>query len=295
MGDTLDIIIYFVGSGLAFFAGSGLVLAGLAISPFAYNRPLKLVRNLAVLVGGILVAISAIPLDWWLYALVTVATIVWLPFEWFAEAGGKKALQGLRIAVAIAWLFALGLELPFHFAPTVPALGKPTFVLIGDSVSAGMSDMEKETWPKLLAKAHAIDVRDFSKMGATVGSARKQAERIGDGGGLVLLEIGGNDLLGSTTADQYEERLDLLLADVCRNDRTVIMIELPLPPFANRFGITQRRLARKYHVALIPRRIFIKVLTTPGATFDGVHLTRAGHTLMADVIWQTISPAYSER
>jgi len=103
--------------------------------------------------------------------------------------------------------------------------------VIGDSVSAGMSDADKETWPKLLARQHDIDVRDFSKMGATVGSARKQAAQIGDCAGLVLLEIGGNDLLGSTTADQFEERLDQLLRDVCRADRPVVMVELPLPPW----------------------------------------------------------------
>jgi acyl-CoA thioesterase-1 len=293
MGDGLDIIIYFVGSGLAFFAGAGSILVGLTISPFVHNRPRSLVRNLAVLIGSLFVAISAIPLDWWHYALLATVTILWLPMEWFADAVGKKMLTSARIAIAVVWLITLGLELPFQFAPMLPALGKPTLFLIGDSVSAGMSDQEKDTWPNLLAKAHQIDVRDFSKMGATVGSARKQAERLENRPGLVLLEIGGNDLLGSTTADQYEERLDLLLADVCRHDRTVVMIELPLPPFANRFGTIQRRLARKYQVALIPRRTFISVLTTAGATVDGVHLTRAGHALMAGVIWQAISPAYT--
>ena len=265
------------------------------MSPFVRSRPLKIVRNLAVLIGGILVAISAVPLDCWLYVLLATVTVIWLPVEWFADAVGNKVLASARIAVAIVWLLALGQEVPFHFAPTLPALGKPAFFLIGDSVSAGMSDADKETWQKLLARAHDIDVRDFSRMGATVGSARKQAERIEDGRGLVLLEIGGNDLLGSTTADQYEERLDLLLADVCRLDRTVLMMELPLPPFANRFGMIQRSLARKYQVELIPRRTFICVLTTPGATVDGVHLSRMGHEMMADVVWKTISPAYDAR
>ena len=166
--------------------------------------------------------------------------------------------------------------------------------LIGDSVSAGMRDGEKGTWPKLLAEQHRIDVRDFSRMGATVGSARKQAEGLGAEGGLVLLEIGGNDLLGATDPDQFEERLDLLLADVCRHERTVVMIELPLPPFANRFGMIQRRLAQEYGVTLIPKRIFIGVLTTPGATVDGIHLSPRGHALMAEVMWETIRSASPE-
>ena len=167
--------------------------------------------------------------------------------------------------------------------------------LIGDSVSAGMSDSEKGTWPKLLAQTQNIDVRDFSKMGATVASARKQVQRIGDETGLVLIQIGGNDLLGSTTAAQFEERLDLLLDDVCRPDRTVVMLELPLPPFANRFGQIQRRLARKYNLILIPKRVFISVLTTAGTTLDGIHLTPQGHALMAETIWNVIGPAYASQ
>ena len=54
----------------------------------------------------------------------------------------------------------------------------------------------------------------------------------------------------------------------------------------------QRELAAKYAVVLIPKRIFIGVLTTPGATVDGIHLSPAGHAWMADVIWEVIGPAY---
>ncbi len=164
--------------------------------------------------------------------------------------------------------------------------------MIGDSVSAGVREGEEGTWPKRLAREQHIDIRDLSKMGATVGSARKQAEQIGAESGLVLLEIGGNDLLGSTAPEQFEDGLDALLAEVCRCDRTVVMLELPLPPFCNRFGMIQRRLAAKHEVFLVPRRIFIGVLTTPGATIDGIHLSVSGHAQMAEALWQAIGPAY---
>jgi acyl-CoA thioesterase-1 len=292
MGDPLDLVIYFVGSGLAFFVGAAGVLVGLAISLLARGRLVKLVRNLMVLIGGIVVLVSAAPLDWWLYASLAVGTCFWLPLEWLSSTVAKKGLPAARIGVLAIWMLALGMELPYHFTPALPTLGNPKLFLIGDSVSAGMADSEKGTWPGLLAQTQAINVCDLSKMGATVGSARKQAERIGDEAGLILLEIGGNDLLGSTTADQFDERLDLLLADVWRADRTVVMLELPLLPFANRFGQIQRRLARKYGVILIPKRVFINALTTPGATVDGIHLTREGHSLMAEVMWDVIHSAY---
>jgi acyl-CoA thioesterase-1 len=292
MNDPLDHVIYFVGSGLAFFAGASCVLLAVALSFAARGRALSLVRNLAALLGAILVAVSAAPLEWWVYASAGVLTCGWLALEWRKTPPPKRALAVARFAVLAVWLLALDLELPHHLAPALPALDKPTLFLIGDSISAGVSDAEKGTWPRLLARQHDVDVRDFSRAGATVKSARKQAERLGDETGLVLLEIGGNDLLGTTPADQFEEQLDLLLADVCRAGRTVVMLALPLPPLANRFGLTQRRLARKYGVTLVPQRVLVGLLTTSGATTDGIHLTARGHQGMADAIWELIGPAY---
>jgi len=115
-----------------------------------------------------------------------------------------------------------------------------------------------------------------------------------DRDGLVLLEIGGNDLLGTTTAARFQEGLEKLLVAICRPGRTVVMFELPLVPFANEFGKHQRKLAKQYGVLLVPKRIFLRALTTPGATQDGVHLTPAGHQLMADTVWDILKPAYAE-
>ena len=292
MDDWLSYVIFFVGSGLAFFVGTACMLVGLASSFGTLGRVRSIVRNLAVLLGGIFVIVSAAPLEWWLYGLVAAVTCVWLPLEWWKVSLPKSVISSARAALATAWLLALALELPYHVTPTLPPLDNPTFCLIGDSVSAGMSDTDRRTWPTLLARQRPIEVYDCSKMGATVKSARKQAASLGDRTGLVLLEIGGNDLLGTTSAAEFEMNLDLLLSDVCRPDRTVVMLGLPLPPLSNQFGLDQRRLARKYNVILLPQRIFAGLLTAPGATVDGIHLTAEGHQRMADTVWDLIRSVY---
>jgi acyl-CoA thioesterase-1 len=294
MDAWLNHVIYFIGSGAAFFSGAGLIVVGIAISRWTKRRWLTLTRNLLVLLGGVIVAVSAAPLQWWVYGMLAVLTTGWLIVEYLRPAWCNTRLSAARVGLVAAWLVVVGFEAAHQVTPTLQPMGSPTLFLIGDSVSAGMTEAEKETWPKLLAAKHCIDVRDFSKMGATVGSARKQAERIGDAAGLVLLEIGGNDVLGSTDAAQFEERLDQLLTDVGRPDRTVVMLELPLPPFANQFGLIQRELAARYGVTLVPRRIFIGVLTTSGATLDGVHLSKSGHARMAEAIWEVLQPAYEK-
>jgi acyl-CoA thioesterase-1 len=137
-----------------------------------------------------------------------------------------------------------------------------------------------------------VKVVDLARAGADVWTAAAQAERLPSDGGLVLLEIGGNDLLGASSAREFERGLDRLLGRVVNPERLVVMFELPLPPFCNGFGVAQRQLAARYGVLLIPKRVLITVLTGDAATTDSLHLTAAGHERMATAVWSVIGPAY---
>jgi len=163
--------------------------------------------------------------------------------------------------------------------------------VIGDSMSAGMGGNDDRTWTSHLPER--IEVHNLARPGATTAMALKsQASQLPKTGGIVLLEIGGNDLLGDTSSAQFERDLDRLLRAVKADDRTLVMFELPLPPLSNEYGRIQRRLAARYGVHLIPKRIMIQVLAGGGATLDSIHLTEAGHERMAAEVWKILAPAY---
>lgn len=163
-----------------------------------------------------------------------------------------------------------------------------TVLVVGDSFTAGLNDDDR-TWPQLLAAQRGVEVWDASQPGATLTSALKQVAALDGATGLLLLEIGGNDLLEGVPIAEFESSLAALLAMATRPDRTVAMFELPLPPGAGPYGEVQRRLAQKAGVVLIPRRFFAAILTTGGATVDGVHLTTAGHTNCARLLTELFS------
>jgi lysophospholipase L1-like esterase len=71
------------------------------------------------------------------------------------------------------------------------------------------------------------------------------------------------------------------------------MLELPLPPLANRYGQVQRRLAREFGVTLIPKRHLAAILSAPGATVDGLHLSASGHARMARMVGGFVAPLLS--
>jgi acyl-CoA thioesterase-1 len=179
------------------------------------------------------------------------------------------------------------------FLPTLPHLGWPALEVIGDSLTAGMGQPGVTTWPKLLEAHHEIAIHDHSEMGANVQSAAKQAAAVSPDAQLVLLEIGGNDILGETTPKEFEAGLDRLLAKISNSGRVVVLLELPLPPSYNVFGLIQRRLAKRYGVYLVPKRVVLAVLEVEGSTVDTVHLSQAGHQRMANAVWNTLEAVYA--
>jgi len=131
-------------------------------------------------------------------------------------------------------------------------------------------------------------VVNLAQAGATVQSAKSQINGIIADHSLVIIEIGGNDLLGKTSASQFEFHFEGLIRSVKDKTGTIIMLELPLLPFRGEYGRIQRRLSQKYDIALIPKKYFAEVLFAPGATVDGIHLSASGHRKMADMIWNFV-------
>lgn len=174
----------------------------------------------------------------------------------------------------------------------IPASSR-SITVIGDSVTAGIDgDESSERWPSLLARQHELEVHDISHIGETAASALKRIQGKNIDAPVVLLEIGGNDILGSTTSSQFANDLDALLAVVSDPTRQVIMFELPLPPFYHEYGRIQRSLAHKYHVALVPKRVFLSILAGNESTLDSIHLSQAGHLQMADTVWNLVESAF---
>ena len=161
--------------------------------------------------------------------------------------------------------------------------------VIGDSLSAGIAEEQDSLWPNLVARDWNVPVRNHAQPGADTKSAIRQAESVGDDC-LVIIEIGGNDLLSGRNSRQVAIDLEQLIAHLQSRQRTLIMFELPVPPIpgAYEWARLQRRLARRYGVNLIPRRDFAKALLATGATTDGLHLSPAGHRAVANLLSRTL-------
>ena len=279
-------LVFHIASGQAFFSGVALVLVAAAAS--TQSRAIfKRLTVWAFLLGVLAIVLSSTPISCWCCASAAVAMLAWI-----ASAYVPAWRRWTAAAVAAAWLAAALAELPYHIARSLAPVSSRSVTVIGDSVSAGVGGSEKsETWPKILAREHGLTVQDLSQMGETAASALKHVRSQVIRSPVIVVEIGGNDLLGSTTLAQFARDLDALLADLASDNRQILMFELPLPPFHNEYGRIQRATAEKYGVKLIPKRVFSSVVVNRDLRIDGIHLSQSGHQRMADRVWRMIQSA----
>lgn len=264
----LDGTVYFV----------GLVLACLAVvlGKGAQRRWSRFASHIAMVTGAIMVLASATPIPLWVYAGWTFLLVFTALFS-----GHRRWGHATVMLLCVASTIMVVVEAPYHRLVKVPVAGLDTLYVIGDSLSQG-AHAPGRNWPELLGEKAGLKTVNLGVPGARVENALAQAKGIDKDTALVLLEIGGNDLLDDKGG--FEQGLEALLGTVCSPGRLVVMVELPLPPTFNRFGAVQRRLAKTHGVLLIPKKFLARVLGTPGATEDGLHFSNEGHVQLADTL-----------
>lgn len=280
-------LVYHIASGQAFFTGVALILFSVGISYWKGAIGPRL-SGAALLFGIAAIVFSSSSIGYGYYGLMVAALVAWL-----GSSLWPKAKHYAAATLCVLLVGAVALAVPYHRLPRAERTSARRLAVIGDSVTAGVGD-KSVTWPKLLSAEHGVEVQDISHVGDTAGSALKRLQKEPIDAPVVLVQIGGNDVLGTTSAGQFASDLDALLGAVQAKDRQVFMFELPLPPLYHEFNRAQRTLARKHGVRLIPKRVFLDVIAPKEATLDTIHLSAAGHEQMAASVWRVVGPAYEE-
>ena len=239
-----------------------------------------------------LLGISTAAYPWWLLGSLLVAVGVWLLRP--AIVAFDSAHRVITAAPIMLAAVLIAIEAGWVMRPAVPPIAERSVVVWGDSLSAGLGENEGAPWPKQMQDRHHIPVTNLSVAGATTADGLKGINQTDHFPGLVIIELGGNDLLGGVALATFEKNLNGILSHLHEHNRTVAMVELPLLPGKNAWGVTQRQLARQYRCSLIPKRLLVDVLAKPGSTVDTLHLSQAGHQRFADQIWSVIAPAWPQ-
>jgi lysophospholipase L1-like esterase len=281
----------YLASGDSLYPGAVLLLAAVAWKSLSARGP-RLLQSLMAWLGLAMVVIASPPISGWAAATFVVAFLVWLNTA--NQFGVGSRWMRVRVAATFALLVLLlavsGSELLHRRMPRITGQPSDHLVVIGDSISSGI-DAHTPAWPTLFQLQTGIAVWNLSHPGATVVEARVMAPQVRPQDALILIEIGGNDLLSGMSAAEFGQRLDSLLSSLKMPGRTLVMFELPLLPHKIGYGRVQRRLSSKYGVFLIPKHFFTRVLSGADATSDGLHLSESGARSMSALVERTLSPA----
>ena len=283
------VFLYFA-SGDSLYAGAVLLLLAVIVARFARQRWLVRLRNLAAWVALVLITMACPPFPWSVDAVFFTAFLLWLIVSnhWLV----RRATRWRIVSTAMLLIVLLTLTAVELFHRRMPAIaGTPSdhLVVIGDSISSGI-DPRVPAWPVILQQTIDVPVKNLSRPGAQAAEGPDMAGNITPDDHVVLIEIGGNDLLSGVPSAVFEKNLDATLSELAMPGRTTVMFELPLLPNKIAYGQIQRHLAAKYAVWLIPKRCFIEVIGGANATSDGLHLSETGAHRMATLVATVLSP-----
>ncbi len=271
-----SVALYFA-SGESLYLGAALLVAACFVP-----RRWSLARSVSAWLGLILMVVACPPLSWLIYASLACLFLLWL---FIAEKARWVSIVVTVSLIAFVLLIA-GSEFSHRKLPSITGVRDSHMVIIGDSLSSGLG--EAKPWPVVLEETSGIGIKNLARAGAGVHEASEMAAHVSSDDHVVLLEIGGNDLLAGLPSDKFAEGLEELLIKVCSPQRTIVMFELPLIPSKIGYGQVQRRLSEKYHVWLIPKRFLADVLRAD-STSDGLHLSPRGASRMAGFVASALS------
>jgi acyl-CoA thioesterase-1 len=274
-------IVFHIASGDAFFSGIGAILAAVILENWAAVQSSNFASRtarLGTLVGAILMGLSSNPST--LFCVMAVFASAVSRSIWTSQ---RNTIYWIAIAALVS---QLGWQASYLRTKHLDIENFTHLLVIGDSIAAGMNEPQASKWPSIVADKSNLKLVDAARPGATTtdilplvlrtASVRNATTTV------VVLEIGGNDVLQGRAVESYRNGLESILAMLRRQGMdTIYMFELPLPPFHERFSFWQRSLARKYNVQLIPKREFLSVLAAHDSTSDSLHLSLSGHQRMA--------------
>jgi acyl-CoA thioesterase I len=276
--------LYFA-SGDSIYLGAALLVLSILFSPYLKHRRQLRLRNLSAWLALAMMVMASPPFPWTLVVMFLAAFVLW---HWAVNQSASRANWATPrraitvILLALLLILSAG-EFSHRLMPAISGEPSDHLVIIGDSISSGI-DTHVLPWPSIFQQMTGVPVRNLARPGAQTRDGLAIAESVTSEDRLVLLEIGGNDLLSGVPSSEFDHALDELLSRLASPRRSVVMFELPLLPNKIAYGQIQRRLSRKYGVVLIPKRYFCNVLGSVNATSDGLHLSQIGAQHMADLV-----------
>jgi acyl-CoA thioesterase I len=178
----------------------------------------------------------------------------------------------------------------------VPNLDSPgkTIVCLGDSITAGVGSGPGEAYPELLAARLGTKVINEGVSGDTAAQGLARVDQvIADEPWMVIVELGGNDILRQMPPEETERSLRQILDRLLSARVVPVLVEMDAP-LGGRYREIYERLGDEYHVPVVEDAV-AKILGDRSLKSDTVHPNAEGQKVLADAIADEIAPILKAR
>ena len=179
---------------------------------------------------------------------------------------------------------------------------KPKIIAFGDSLTAGFGLLEKESYPYLLQEKLKADGFDYEVVNAGVSGDTSIGglERIDwvlemDNVQILILELGGNDLLRRMPVDRMKKNLARIIEKAQAKKVKILFCGMLAPPsvgsqYQRDYQMVFPDLASQYKIEFLPFLLEGVALDKDLNQADGIHPNAAGEKIMTDNVYKALKP-----
>lgn len=179
---------------------------------------------------------------------------------------------------------------------------KPKIIAFGDSLTAGFGLSEKESYPYLLQEKLRAEGFDYEVINAGIAGDTTAGglERIDwsldqENVQILILELGGNDLLRGLPVEKMKQNLDTMIRKAKAKNIKVLFCGMLAPPtmgakYQREFVAVFPDLASQHKVEFMPF-ILDGVAANPKLNQpDGIHPNAEGSKIMTNNVYEALKP-----
>lgn len=164
-------------------------------------------------------------------------------------------------------------------------------VFLGDSLTEGLGAPAGQGYVDVLAERFGLEFVNKGIKGHTTaqGLARLQKDVLDLNPSLVVLELGGNDVLQKMEPEVTFKNLDEILRQLDQKKVPVLLVGIRRGLLGDRYRDGFERLAESYKTAYMPN-ILRGILTNAELKYDSIHPNAKGYAKIADRMEPILRP-----